>query len=44
VSWILKPGTVFFFGVDNNLLKDEFGNSVQDDDSVFVKFSCWWRI
>ncbi len=44
VSWVLKPGTVFFFGVDNNLLKNEFGNYTQDDYSVFVKFSYWWRI
>ncbi len=44
VSWILKPGTVFFFGVDNNLLRDEIGNYTQEDYSVFVKFSYWWRI
>jgi len=44
VSWVLRPGTVFFFGVDNNLLRDEFGNYTQDDYSVFVKFSYWWRI
>ena len=44
VSWVLKPGTVFFFGVDNNLLRDEFGNYTQDDYSVFVKFSYWLRL
>jgi len=22
VSWILRPGTVFFLGVDNNLLRE----------------------
>ena len=44
VSWVLRPGTVFFFGVDNNLLRNEFGNYSQDDYSVFVKFSYWWRI
>ncbi len=43
-SWILRPGTVFFLGVDNNLLKNEFGNFGQTDYSVFVKFSYWWRI
>jgi hypothetical protein len=44
VSWVLRPGTVFFFGVDNNLLRNEFGNYSQDDYSVFIKFSYWWRI
>lgn len=43
-SWILRPGTVFFLGVDNNLLKNEFGHFGQTDYSVFVKFSYWWRI
>jgi len=43
-SWILRPGTVFFLGVDNDLLKDEFGHFEQTDYSVFVKFSYWWRI
>lgn len=44
VSWILRPGTVFFFGVDNNLLRDEFGKFDQTHYSVFVKFSYWWRM
>ncbi len=44
VSWVLRPGTVFFFGVDNNMLEDEFGHYSQADYSVFVKFSYWWRI
>lgn len=44
VSWILRPGTVFFFGVDNNLMRDEAGHYTQDNYSVFVKFSYWWRI
>lgn len=44
VSWILRPGTVFFFGVDNNLLKNEFGKFDQTHYSVFVKFSYWWRM
>jgi len=43
-SWILRPGTVFFLGVDNNFLKDELGHFGQTDYSVFVKFSYWWRI
>jgi hypothetical protein len=44
VSWVLRPGTVIFFGVDNNMLEDEFGHYSQTDYSVFVKFSYWWRI
>ena len=44
ISWILRPGTVFFLGVDNNFLKNEFGHFGQTDYSVFVKFSYWWRI
>jgi len=44
VSWILRPGTVFFLGLDSNLLKDEFGNYTREGYSVFVKFSYWWRI
>ncbi|MBN1224103.1 MAG: carbohydrate binding family 9 domain-containing protein [Candidatus Aminicenantes bacterium] len=43
-SWILKPGTVFFFGVDNDLSRDDFGHYFQNDYSVFVKFSYWWRL
>lgn len=43
-SWVLQPGTVFFFGVDNNLLRDEFGKYRQNDYSVFIKFSYWWRL
>ncbi len=44
VSWILRPGTVFFLGVDNNLLRDEFGQLIQTNYSIFLKFSYWWRI
>ena len=44
VSWILKPGTVFFLGVDNNFLKGESGTYAQTDYSVFMKFSYWWRM
>lgn len=43
-SYILKPGTVFFFGVDNKLVKDDFGKYTQDNYSIFLKFSYWWRI
>ncbi len=43
-SYILKPGTVFFFGVDNNLARDDFKKYTRTDYSIFVKFSYWWRI
>ncbi len=44
LSWILRPGTVFFLGVDNNYGRNEAGRYKQDNYSVFVKFSYWWRI
>jgi len=44
VSWILRPGTVFFFGVDSNYLEDEFGRFDRAHRSVFIKFSYWWRM
>lgn len=44
VSFILKPGTVFFLGVDNDLLRDDSGKYGQTNYSVFLKFSYWWRI
>ena len=43
VSWILRPGTVFFLGVDNNLLR-EAGRYARTDYSIFIKFSYWWRM
>jgi hypothetical protein len=44
VSWILKPGTLFFFGVDSTYLKGRSGRYGQDNYSIFIKFSYWWRI
>lgn len=43
-SWVLRPGTVFFLGFDNNYLRDEFGKLIRDNYNVFVKFSYWWRL
>lgn len=43
-SYVLKPGTVFFLGLDNNMLQNPTGRYVQDDYSVFLKFSYWLRI
>ena len=44
MSWILKPGTVFFFGLDSNFLKNEAGNYARTGYSIFIKFSYWWRM
>ncbi len=44
LSYILRPGTVFFFGLDNTLLRDEGGIYAQSGYSLFLKFSYWWRI
>lgn len=44
VSYILKPGTVFFLGIDNDLLRDDFGKYRRQNYSIFLKFSYWWRI
>lgn len=44
ISYILKPGTVFFLGVDNDLLREDSGEYAQTNYSVFLKFSYWWRI
>jgi len=43
-SWVLRPGTVFFLGFDNNYLRDAFGRLTQENYNVFVKFSYWWRL
>jgi hypothetical protein len=43
-SWVLRPGTVFFVGFDNNYLRDEFNHLVSDNYNIFVKFSYWWRL
>jgi hypothetical protein len=43
-SWVLRPGTVFFIGFDNNYLRDELGHLIRDNYNVFLKFSYWWRL
>lgn len=43
-SYVLKPGTVFFLGIDNNMLQNASGRYLQDDYSVFLKFSYWLRL
>jgi hypothetical protein len=44
ISYILNPGTVFFLGVDSDLLRGDSGKYAQTNYSVFLKFSYWWRI
>jgi hypothetical protein len=44
VSFVYRPGTVFFFGIDNNLVRDNGGVYGQENYSIFIKFSYWWRI
>jgi len=44
VSWILKPGTVFFLGLDSDLEKNDAGRYTRTGYSIFIKFSYWWRI
>jgi hypothetical protein len=43
-SYQLHPGTVFYFGVDDNQEQDELGIYRIQGRFVFVKFSYWWRI
>lgn len=44
VSYVLRPGTVFFFGVDTNYFQNDFRRFTRDNYSVFLKFSYWWRV
>ncbi len=43
-SYVYRPGTVFFFGVDNDIFRNDLGNYINDNYSVFVKFSYWHRM
>jgi len=44
VSYVLRPGTVFFLGFDSNYLRDEFGKYDRQSYNIFLKFSYWWRV
>lgn len=44
LSWQYRPGTVFYFGVDDHQEKDENGFFRGTGRYYFVKFSYWWRI
>ncbi len=43
-SYELRPGTVFYVGVDDNQERDDSGIWRIQGRFVFVKFSYWWRI
>jgi hypothetical protein len=43
-SYQLRPGTVFYVGIDDNQEQDDLGIYKIQGRFVFVKFSYWWRI
>jgi hypothetical protein len=43
ISYVLRPGTVFFIGVDTNYFQNDFRRFERNNYNVFVKFSYWWR-
>jgi len=43
LSYEYRPGTVFFFGVDDNREKDFQGFFRGTGRYYFIKFSYWWR-
>ncbi len=44
LSYELRPGTVFYVGIDDNQEQDETGIYKIGGRFFFVKFSYWWRI
>lgn len=44
LSWELRPGTVFYLGIDDNREQDEAGIFRNQGRYYFIKFSYWWRI
>ncbi|MFQ6070067.1 MAG: DUF5916 domain-containing protein [Candidatus Aminicenantales bacterium] len=43
-SYELRPGTVFYLGVDDNQEGDEAGIFRRKGRYYFIKFSYWWRL
>ncbi len=43
-SYELRPGTVFYVGVDDNQERDDSGIWRIQGRFFFIKFSYWWRI
>ena len=44
LSWELRPGTVFYLGIDDNQEQDDSGIFRRQGRYYFIKFSYWWRI
>jgi len=44
LSYVLRPGTVFFLGYDSNYDRNFLRRYDRRDYSVFFKFSYWWRL
>jgi len=44
LSYELRPGTVFYLGVDDNQERDDSGIFRSTGRYYFIKFSYWWRI
>ena len=43
ISYEYRPGTVFYFGIDDNQEKDDSGIFRREGRYYFIKFSYWWR-
>ncbi len=44
LSYEYRPGTVFYFGIDDNQEKGELGIFRREGRYYFIKFSYWWRV
>jgi len=44
VAYELRPGTVFYLGIDDNQARDENGIFRGTGRYYFLKFSYWWRV
>jgi hypothetical protein len=44
LSYEYRPGTVFYFGVDDNRERDIQGFFRGTSRYYFIKFSYWWRV
>jgi len=43
LGYELRPGTVFYFGIDDNQQRGESGILRREGRYYFIKFSYWWR-
>ena len=44
LSYELRPGTVFYLGMDDNQGRDDLGIFRNEGRYYFLKFSYWWRM